>query len=252
MLPAHARSRWFASSDTPADPVCELLCFPHAGGGGATFHGWQRAATSVRVSAVLLPGRERRLDEPAIADLAELVDALVPVVGSRTHRRYALYGHSAGALIAFELARGLRASGFPPPALLVVAGCEAPQAVEFDRAHDLPRDELIAWLAATGGLDPEALAYPALVDLMLPSLRADLALAETYVHRPGPPLETPVLVLRGADDTQVTVEGSRGWSALTSRDCRVADFPGGHFFVQEHEADVLATVERALTGEGPR
>ncbi len=243
---------WVTSFADVPDPVCELVCFPHAGGGSSVFQTWQRHTDVLRVSAVRLPGRESRLREPAIADLDALVDALAAALSGLTGRPYAFYGHSMGALVAYELTRRLRAEGLPLPRGLFVAGMDAPQRLDLDRAHDLPRDELVAWLVGVNGLDAEVLEYPALIDLMLPTIRADLAVVENYEHRRQPPLPVPIHVLRGRGDVQVSVEGSGGWAELTSAGCAVTDLDGDHFFVQHNERRIVSLIESDLVGEGAR
>jgi medium-chain acyl-[acyl-carrier-protein] hydrolase len=239
---AHARSTWLTSFGDVAEPTHQLFCFPHAGGGTSIFHTWQRRTTTLRVAGVMLPGRERRLGEPAIADLDVLVDALVAALARFTHQPYALYGHSTGALVAFELARRIRSHNLPLPAALFVAGCDAPHLLDFERAYDLPRDELVSWLCGTEGLPAEALEYPKLIDLLLPTIRADLALAETYRYREEPPLAVPIHVFQGSRDAQTSDDGTGGWAAQTSAGCRVTVFDGGHFFVQEYEAELVALI----------
>lgn len=245
-------TRWLTSFADVPEPACDLLCFPHAGGGTSVFQGWQRHTDALRVQAVRLPGRESRLREPAMADLGELVAALTTALAPFTDRPYAFYGHSMGALVAYELTRALRAAGLPLPLGLFVAGMDAPQRLRLDRAHDLPRDELVAWLIGVNGLDPEVLEYPALIDLMLPTIRADLAVVEEYAHRPEPPLPVPIHVLRGSDDVQSTAVGSGSWSELTSAACTVTDLDGDHFFVQRHERRVVSLIESDLLAEGAR
>ncbi|WP_222598408.1 thioesterase II family protein [Lentzea tibetensis] len=240
---------WLTSFADVSDPACELVCFPHAGGGSSVFQTWHQHTDSLRVSAVRLPGRESRLREPAIADLGDLVDALVVGLGKVFSKPYAFYGHSMGALVAYELCRKLRALGLPLPQGLFVAGMDAPQQLDLDRAHDLPRDELVAWLIGVNGLDPEVLEYPALIDLMLPTIRADLAVVEDYHHVQQPPLPVPIHVLRGRGDVQVTVSGSSGWAALTSEGCRVTDFDGDHFFVEHNEQRIVSLIEADLVAE---
>jgi medium-chain acyl-[acyl-carrier-protein] hydrolase len=243
-------STWLTSFGDVPDLACELVCFPHAGGGGSVFRDWQRHTTALRISAVRLPGRELRLREPAFTRLDGLVDALAAGLAPVTGGRYAFYGHSMGALVAFELARRWRAAGAPLPAGLFVAGCDAPHLLDVDRAHDLPRDQLIAWLSGGNGLDPEALRYPGLIDLMLPTIRADLAVVETYRYRPQPPLPVPIHVFRGIDDVQAHPEGSTGWAEQTSSSCTVTELDGGHFFVLEHVRRIVSLIEADLVGEG--
>ncbi|WP_285747611.1 alpha/beta fold hydrolase [Lentzea sp. NBRC 105346] len=240
---------WLTSFADVSDPACELVCFPHAGGGSSVFQTWHQHTDALRVSAIRLPGRESRLREPAIADLGELVEALATALVRLPEKPYAFYGHSMGALVAFELTRKFRALGLPLPRGLFVAGMDAPQQLDLDRAHDLPRDELVAWLIGVNGLSPEVLEYPALIDLMLPTIRADLAVVEDYDFQQQPPLPVPIHVLRGRADVQVTVEGCDGWSALTDAGCRVTDFDGDHFFVEQREKDIVRLIEADLIAE---
>jgi medium-chain acyl-[acyl-carrier-protein] hydrolase len=247
---ADTRLSWLTTFADVSDPACELVCFPHAGGGSSVFHTWQRHTKTLRVSAVQLPGRELRLGEPAIDTVEVLVDALVPALRRVVGGRYAFFGHSMGALVAFELTRRLRATGLPLPVGLFVAGLDAPQLLNVDRTHDLPRDELLAWLSAGNGLDPEALRYPELIDLMLPTIRADLGMVENYRYRSEPSLPVPIHVFRGRDDEQVTAKGQAGWAVHTSAGCTDTKLDGDHFFVRHHEELIVWVIEASLLVEG--
>jgi medium-chain acyl-[acyl-carrier-protein] hydrolase len=238
---------WLASFAHVPSPEGELVCLPHAGGGVSVFHGWQRHTTRLRIWAVRLPGRELRLLEPAVDLLDDLVDALVPALASIGRRRYALYGHSMGAIVAFELTRRLREAGSPLPAALFVAGSNAPHLLNLERTHDLPRDKLLSWLDANG-VRPEAPRQRELLDLMLPTLRADLAVIENYTYQWQPPLPVPIHVLRGRDDKWVSSAGSSGWAEQTSSGWSVTDFHGGHFFVRHHERRIVSLIESELVG----
>jgi medium-chain acyl-[acyl-carrier-protein] hydrolase len=227
----------------------EVVCFPHAGGASSTFRTWHAHATSVRVTAALLPGREARIGESPATDMGRLVPLLANAMRPLTARPYAFYGHSLGALVAFELTRELRARELPLPAALFVAGRDAPQYPDAEKVHHLPDAELLDRLRAWEGLDeddePDLPQYDELLALMLPTIRADMTLAETYEHRAQSPLPVPVHVLRGTADPLVR-PGDGGWSAQTSAGCTVTEFPGGHFFVSDHERAIVRFVETAL------
>jgi medium-chain acyl-[acyl-carrier-protein] hydrolase len=156
-----------------------------------------------------------------------------------------------GALVAFELTRRLRAVGLRLPSGLFVAGFGAPQLLDLERTHDLARDKLLAWLREGNGLDPEALRYPELIDLMLPTIRADLALVENYQYRPEPPLPVPIHVFCGRGDPQVATERCEAWSEHTSIGCVVTELDGDHFFVQRHENRIISLIEADLLRQGP-
>lgn len=229
----------------------DVVCFAHAGGSSSTFRSWHGHATTVHVTAVLLPGRETRLGERPATEIRQLVEMLVDALRPLTSKPYAFYGHSMGALLAFELTRELRARHLPLPAALFVAGRDAPQHQDRDHVHHLPNEQLIERLRAWDGLDSADEAdlpqYDELLELMLPTIRADLTLAETYEYQPQPPLPVPVHVLRGTADPLV-FPGDGGWAEQTSAGCTVSEFAGGHFFVQNHERAVVRFVENALSG----
>jgi surfactin synthase thioesterase subunit len=166
-------------------------------------------------------------------------------------RDYALFGHSLGGLLAFEVARRIRDAAGRPPLALFVAGCPAPDAPAAPPVHDLPRDRLLAWLEDMGGLDPEIACLPDLVDILMPALRADLAVYDTYRHQPAPPLEWPIHVLAGSADPTVTHADLEAWQAHTTGACTIHALPGDHFFIHHATAQVLRIVEgRLLAAEG--
>ncbi|MEU5717087.1 alpha/beta fold hydrolase [Streptomyces sp. NPDC020403] len=246
MRPTRLSSRWFRSFGDVTDPVSEVVCFPHAGGSAAMFQNWQRYTSALKITAVQLPGREVRLGERPFLEMAALVDGVAPALGPLTRRPYAFYGHSMGALVAFEVLRRFRELELPLPTALFVSGRDAPQYGDQEQVHHLPDAELLERLRAWEGMEPQDLStYEELVTLMLPTIRADLTLAETYTYVPGPPLPVPVRVLRGRQDPLVR-DGDAGWSRQTSAGCSVHEFDGGHFFVQDHERSVVTHIGAAL------
>ncbi|EGX55944.1 thioesterase domain-containing protein [Streptomyces zinciresistens K42] len=250
MRPTRLGSRWFRSFGEVTDPVCEVVCFPHAGGSAAMFQTWHRATSALRITAVQLPGREVRLGERPFLEMTALVDALVPALRPLTGRPYAFYGHSMGALVAFEVLRRFTALELPLPRALFVSGRDAPQYGDQEEVHHLPDAELLARLRAWEGMEPQDLStYEELVTLMLPTIRADLTLAETYRYAPGPALPVPVRVLRGARDPLMRPRDA-GWAVQTSAECSVREFEGGHYFVQDQERSVVAHIEAALGVSG--
>jgi medium-chain acyl-[acyl-carrier-protein] hydrolase len=181
--------------------------------------------------------------------MSTLVPLLADALRPSADRPYAFYGHSMGALVAFELTRELRARALPLPAALFVAGRDAPQHADVDRVHHLPDEQLLdrlrAWEGLATGDQPDLPQYDELLTLMLPTIRADLTLAETYEYEPRPPLPMPVHVLRGAADPLVR-PGDGGWRVHTSAACTVTEFPGGHFFVQDHERAIVRFIADTL------
>jgi medium-chain acyl-[acyl-carrier-protein] hydrolase len=212
----------------PSAPL-RLICLPYAGGGAAAYRPWTaRLAGVSELAVVQLPGRESRFAEPAVDRLGALVPRLPSIVDERP---YVLFGHSMGALIGFEWCRVLRAAGRPLPRVLVVSGRRAPHLTEPEpRMHDLPREEFVERLRWYGGTQTEVLGDPELLELFLPTLRADFALVETYAYRAEPPLDVPIVAYGGTGDPETKPSDVDAWAAQTSSDFRSAFFDGGHFF----------------------
>lgn len=229
-----------------------LLCLPFAGGGSGAFHDWPAQLPSdVDVWAVRLPGRESRLLEEPYRELHTLIKALAPAVGPLTRTPYALFGHSMGALIGYELARALLAAGRPAPTWLIASGHEAPHVVHYPKQlHRMPDDRLIETLRDYGATPDTLLSQPELLELFLPTIRADFAVVETYVHQPGPPLPCPIAVFRGVTDAEVSPQGCVAWAELTSAACVQRCFPGGHFFIDDVRDLVLAELAALVCDSG--
>jgi medium-chain acyl-[acyl-carrier-protein] hydrolase len=224
-----------------------LFCLPYAGGGTRIFQSWSdRLPGVVEVASVRLPGRERRFHEPPLRRMDTLLSRLAEGVGPHLDRRYALFGHSVGARIAFELARTLRRHGAAPPVVLFVSGSHAPQAPRVPPTHDLPDKELIEWLRKLGGTLPEVLDNPALLSVLLPVLRADLSVADSYVYTPEPPLDCPIRGFRGAHDTGVPLELAAAWQAQTHSGFALRTLPGGHFFLHTQQRALLDAIAADL------
>jgi medium-chain acyl-[acyl-carrier-protein] hydrolase len=198
---------------------------------------------------VNFPGREGRFREEPYTRMEPLLAELTTVL-DLTSGPFAFFGHSLGALVAFALARELRRLGKRAPSLLVVSGYPAPQ-LHRDRPHvaHLPHDEFVATLREHFDVTDELLDNPALAEMALPVLRADLAIVETFTYRDEPPLDLPLAAFGGIGDPEASEEQIRGWQAQSTQPVRVRMFPGGHFFVSsEREAVVgeLATVLRGV------
>ncbi|GAB1646517.1 GSCFA domain-containing protein [Krasilnikovia sp. MM14-A1259] len=244
---------WFSRVTGPAGPT-RLFCFPHAGGNPADFLAWAGPlGPDVELLLPTLPGRGSRLFEPPIGEFGPLVEQLTGAVSRLADRPFALFGHSFGALVAFEIARALRRAGGPVPVALWVSGAEGPQLrSQRRRVHDLPDDELIDVLREYAGTSAELLEDRELVELILPAVRADFAMNEHYTYRPEPPLALPIHVLHASDDPHVVTDPVAGWTRETTYPPHVTEFSGGHFFLREHEAAVAGLLRAGLTAADPR
>jgi surfactin synthase thioesterase subunit len=238
---------WPAPEPRPHAPV-RLFCLPYAGGRASMFRSWPAGLpASVEVRALALPGRERRHVEAPLDDLETVItktaDALEPLLD----RPWALFGHSMGAILGFELACALRRRGAPAPLLLVVAGHDAPQfVIGGGEIHLLPDAALADELRRLAGTPPEVLADPEVMALLLPSLRADFRICETYVASSGEPLDVPLLVLDALGDDETTAAGIAGWARHTTAAVTHVTLPGNHFFVHHAERALLQAITREL------
>lgn len=226
----------------------KLFCLPHAGGGASVFARWPRVfGSSVEVHAIQLPGRENRiLEEPAIDP-----DALAAELAGSAAGPYALFGHSMGARLAFEVVRRLRAAGAPLPEVLYASACRAPDLVRDGLLDGLSRmddDQFIGRLRAVGGLPAEVAAEPELLELLLPTLRADFTWLDDYTYLESDPLPVPIVCFAGDRDQAVPIDEVLGWERHTSGGFALHLFSGGHFFLRDRLPELAARIEATLLG----
>ncbi|MEU6357164.1 alpha/beta fold hydrolase [Streptomyces sp. NPDC047072] len=233
--------RWYPSPDAPL----RLFCVPHSGGGAATYRDWaRRLAPDIEVVAVRLPGRETRFREPPYHSVDQMIPDLLAALSPLLDRPHSWFGHSMGALVAYEMCRAL---GPERATRLVVAARPAPHlADDGPSLHDAPTDDFLAGLHALNGTPEELRGQRGALLTFLPTLRADFAVVETYAPRPGPLLSCPVVAYGGSDDAVASYEQLAGWDSCTDAGCSVRLFPGGHFFVHEHPDLVLPALAAEL------
>lgn len=226
-----------------------LFCFPYAGGGISTFHSWARALPSeFEICPVQLPGRENRFYESPFTELLSLVRTLALIIRPHLDRPFTFFGHSMGATIAFELARLLRKQDGPTPLYLIVSGSRAPQIPDpLPPIHALPEEQLIAELRRLNGTPEAILQHTELLQLILPVLRADLTMHETYKYTTDEPLDCPILAFTGRDDTLVNSKDLIAWREQTKKQLVVHTFSGDHFFLHSSQEVVLRILSQELT-----
>lgn len=219
-----------------------IYCFPYGGGASSAFRPLaSHLRQDVAIFAASLPGRGSRITESPVDDVRSLASSLADAVSAASERDFIFFGHSMGALLSFEVARELRRRGSAAPAGLVVSGARGPAVAGRGggkQHHDLPRDELIEHLRKLGGTPPEVLEMPELMELLLPALRADFKICETYRYVSEPPLSVPLMVLSGEGDEEVRPEHAAAWRSETTGECTIRSFPGGHFFIEQQWPEV--------------
>ncbi|MEU8891942.1 alpha/beta fold hydrolase [Streptomyces sp. NPDC048442] len=253
--PDRTASRWLGSVPPGTDAPVRLFCFPHAGGGSSAFKGWHQAlAPLTEARAVVLPGRERRLRELPYVAMEQLVDPLYEALAPFLDRPFALFGHSMGAAVAYEVARRCTAQG-RPPVHLFVSGRRAPHMPARRRSYaELPDDAFLETVGAMNGTPADVVRQPELFRLFLPCLRADFELNDTYRPLPGRRLDCPVTALAGRGDPEANADELRAWSQVTSGAAEVCTLPGDHFYLKDAPPSLLdlvrARIERAMTPAG--
>ncbi|ACB75242.1 Thioesterase [Opitutus terrae PB90-1] len=230
-----------------------LVCLAHAGAGASTFFSWGAALQSagIEVRAVQYPGRENRYGEPCLPQAPAMVQALADAWPEIAPGPCALYGHSMGALLGFELARELARRGAAnPPRHLFLAGHNAPHLPSrLPLLHTLPDGEFLPAVARHyGNLPAELIADREMAALLGPILRADFQLVNEYAWRDAGPVDAPLTVFGGTEDPWTSEPGLAAWSRHTRGRCQLHLFAGGHFFPQAHRTALLARLQATLAG----
>ncbi|WP_200931399.1 thioesterase II family protein [Frankia sp. R43] len=226
-----------------------VICLPHAGAGASFFWPWQHRCPDLDLVPVQLPGREERIDEEPPTDLRATVDTVVAdlvrgVLGRCT--QVALFGHSLGAVLAYEVARRIEARAGGRVTRLFVSGSPAPDAMRERHATGLSDDDFLARVEEFAGFRHEAFDIPELREMLLPTIRADVELHESYVPLPGPRLRAPITCLRGHDDALVAAADTAGWWEASESGCETVELPGGHMYLADDPSALLRIMGERL------
>lgn len=218
-----------------------LYCFCYAGGNAVSYLPWQAILDpDIEVCAIQLPGRGARITEPPYRSMPPLIADIAQVVSQNNSLPFAFFGHSLGGLLAFEATRQLAKNRYPLPEHLFVSGVDAPQYRSPSKnLHLLKDDALIESLRDYNGTPAEILDNRNLMELLLPTIRADFALAENYQYQPGPPLTLPITVFAGKQDDHISMDEVEGWGDETIGRCEIHWFEGDHFFINAEQQEVL-------------
>jgi len=243
--------RWPGSDDRAS---MRLFCFPHAGGGAASYRSWsRRVAGSLDVCAVQLPGRANRLDERPLTRMQLLVERLASELLPHLDMPFAFFGHSMGAVVATEVCRSLASSGARTPVQLFVSGRRPPGMPDPNPPlrHLSDADFVSEIQRRYAAIPAEVASEPEVLSLLLPALRADIAALETHVPGFREPLDCPILAFGGADDPLTPRAHLEEWGRHTRCAFAVRLFPGGHFYLDACRDAVLAEVGQALALQLP-
>jgi surfactin synthase thioesterase subunit len=231
-VPRTTGSIWWRRPVPRPGAGLRLLCFPPAGAGASTFRAWGGLLPQVEVLAVQYPGRQDRFAEPCPERMPALADAIAAAVAADLPGPVAFFGHSMGAVVAYEVARRLAAVGVPEPRHLVVSAHPAPTRERSSRPAADTDEAVLDYLRMLGGANAALLDDPDLRELTMPMVRADLRLIGAYRYAPGPPLACPVTAVVGAADSTCGAVDVVDWAARTTGPFDLAVLPGGHFYLE--------------------
>lgn len=243
MVDTSKADKWFLFPKPNPTASLRLFCFHYAGGSAQIFHTWAAdLPPTVEIGAVQLPGRGRRLAEPKITRLLPLSRIVAQALQQYLDKPFVFFGHSMGALLCFEVARNLRRESHLEPAHIFISATHAPHRRTLDeRLSVLPKTALVKKLHGFNGAPPEALQNEELMDLMLPTIRADFELCETYEYHPEAPLGCPLTIYGGIEDHEVERDRLASWGEMTTGPSSIRMFPGGHFFINTSQSTFLQT-----------
>ena len=236
----HRQSDWLMRWPSSSQPRLRLICLPYAGGAASVYAPWRaHMPGGVELCSVQLPGRERRLREAPIDSMETLITVLTRALEPFLDRPFALFGHSMGSLIAFELAHRLRVEGLPGPLHLFLSAMYAPaQLRQRPQLHELPDSELMDAVRTLSGTPQLVLDNRELMQAMLPALRADFRLIETYRYRQQARLRCPLSLCGGKDD-RITRRDLAAWRSEVASSFCLRLFPGDHFYLQSNPEALL-------------
>jgi len=234
-------NRWLTYFKRNPKASLRLFCFPYAGGNAGVYRSWAgKLPANVEMIAIQLPGRGNRRQEKPLSSLTELVELLGVALAGSLNEPFVFFGHSMGALVAFELARLLRREGRALPRHMFISGRSAPQLNRCHRLlYNLPESELLQELKQLEGTPRELLEHPELMEMMLPILRSDFSICDTYDYAEAAPLACPISAFGGFQDVDVPRQNLEAWREQTSSSFSLRMLAGNHFFLQTNETLLL-------------
>lgn len=242
-------SKWYRPVKSGTAPVqCQLFCFPYGGGNTTFYQTWaKQLPPGIQIVVCQLPGRTTRFKESAFTAYDPLLKELVAELLKVIKGPYAFFGHSMGALLSFEMARSLRRQSAPLPRCFFPSGHKAPQLSRTrEKIAHLPEAQFIEKLIEYNGISETILENKDLMELLLPTIRADFTMLESHQYREEAPLDLPIYASGGTRDSKVSLEDLKAWGIQTTGEFEYQMYEGDHFFIHPMEKDVVSQVGQTL------
>lgn len=239
---------WIRRYHQAPDSPVQLVCFAHAGGSASFFFPVAKAlAPAIDVLAVQYPGRQDRRTEPNIDNIPDLADAVFPALRPLADRPLAFFGHSMGAILAYEVALRLEKDGAPPLTLMYASGRRAPSRYRDESVHTRDDAGIVDELRKLSGTNADLLGDPETLEMILPAVKADYTAVETYEHTPGLTVSCPIIAVIGDTDPRVTSDEAKSWAEHTTGSFELRTLPGGHFYLVDQAPQVIKLISEDLT-----
>ncbi|WP_444997358.1 thioesterase II family protein [Aliikangiella sp. IMCC44359] len=247
------KSSWLVKFNSNPNAKLRLICFPYAGGSAAIYRNWAKHIEMAEVLCVQPPGRGERIGEPVIGSIEKVVEQLVDVLKNLDDKPFIFFGHSNGALISFEVAREMRRQSLRLPEHMILSAKRAPQLIKNQKiSYNLPEEEFIEKVRNMKGTPEEVLNNKEIMQILLPLLRADFQISETYKFKDEEPLNIPFTLLGGVHDENIPEADVGAWEDNSAKDSIFIKINGGHFFIHSHETQVIAHVKDVLKRSNER
>lgn len=241
------KGSWLTSINESRDPTAQLFCIPYAGGGASVFRSWKKyLSPKIAAYAIQLPGRETRFSEPPDRDLKTVALAIADAITRTPNLPFAIFGHSLGAAIAYEVTAQLEAQN-RKPLQLFISGRQSPDRKSLRKpiAH-LPDEEFIEQLKAYNTTPREIFENSEIVELLLPMLKADFSMAENYQHQINSKLQTPIIALGSKGDIWLSPESIANWANKTHGSFSSHWFEGGHLYLNQEAEALVRYIQQIL------
>jgi medium-chain acyl-[acyl-carrier-protein] hydrolase len=243
------RSKHFIRPIKVKSPKARLIAFPYAGGSAVAYHKWAKhLSPQTELISLQYPGRGRLTRMNPCTSIHDLAKECCKTVLTLSDKPFYFFGHSLGALVAFETIRMLRSLGKSVPKALVVSSHQAPESTSYfgNKLHTLPDEQFLSGFEHYGGIPTEILQSPDMMEYLMPLLRADMTALETWRYKPESPLEIPIVAMGSDEDMTLDLTQLQRWGEFTNSTFQFQVMPGNHFYFQDQLLSVVSTINKVI------